>query len=140
MSTGALLSLANDVRIACQRVSRRVRFESNSELAPHLVSVLANLKKGALTPGELAELERVSAPSMTKTVNCLVERGLVAREDNPSDGRSKLLTLTPEGRAALARVARARDDWMVHRLERLTKEEQALLREATKLLDRVVAP
>lgn len=134
----SLLELASDLRIACQRVSRRVRYESGGELAPHLVSALSNLRKHPMTPGELAETERVSAPSMTRTINCLAERGLVSRADNPSDGRSKVVSLTPEGLAALDRIRRARDDWMVHQIEGLTKEERALLGEASKLLNRVV--
>jgi len=133
-----LPGLANDLRIACQRVSRRVRFESTDELAPHLVSALAHLAKGPCTPGELAELERVAPPSMTRTLNCLVEKGLVTRDDNPSDGRSKLLVLTEAGEATMTRVRQARDDWMLRQLEGLTKPEQDLLREAAVLLDRVV--
>ena len=133
-----LPALANDLRIACQRVSRRVRFESTDELAPHLVSALSHLRRGARTPGELAELERVAPPSMTRTVNCLVDKGLVSRDDHPSDGRSKLLCLTDDGMAALDRVARARDDWMLHQLEGLSREEQRLLRAATEMLNRVV--
>lgn len=138
MTTDALLNLASDLRIACQRVSRRVRFESSSELAPHLVSALANLRHGPTTPGELAEIERISPPSMTKTINCLVDRGLVSREDHPSDRRSKVLTLTAEGRAVLDRTARARDDWMVRQLQVLTEEERALLQNATEVLNRVL--
>jgi DNA-binding MarR family transcriptional regulator len=130
--------LANDLRIACQRVSRRVRFESTDELVPHLVSALSHLKMGPRTPGELAELERVSPPSMTRTVNCLVEKGLVARDDNPSDGRSKLLVLTDTGRAAMNRIGAARDDWMLRQLEGLTKPDQELLRQAAVLLNQVV--
>jgi len=137
MNSAALPGLANDLRIACQRVSRRVRFESSDELAPHLVSALSQLKHGPKTPGELAEVERVSPPSMTRTVNFLVEKGLISRDDHPSDGRSKVLELTDEGRATLARVARARDDWMLHQLEGLTREERKLLREASELLNRV---
>jgi len=133
-----LPGLANDLRIACQRVSRRVRFESTDELAPHLVSALSHLKKGPLTPGQLAELERVAPPSMTRTVNCLVEKGLVARDDHPSDGRCKLLVLTDAGRATMNRIGQARDDWMLHQLEGLTKPEQDLLKEAAVLLNRVV--
>ncbi|MCC6498169.1 MAG: MarR family transcriptional regulator [Propionibacteriaceae bacterium] len=138
MTTDALPDLASDLRIACQRISRRVRFESSSELAPHLVSALANLRHGPLTPGELAEIERISAPSMTKTINCLVERGLVSRDDHPSDGRSKVLTLTADGEAVLDRTARARDDWMVRQLQGLSGEEIALLNDATAVLNRVV--
>ncbi len=134
-----LPGLANDLRIACQRVSRRVRFESTDELSPHLVSALAHLNKGPCTPGELADLERVAPPSMTRTVNCLVEKGLVTRDDNPSDGRSKLLLLTESGQAIMSRIGQARDDWMLRQLEGLTKTEQDLLREAAVLLNRVVS-
>lgn len=134
-----MTSLASDLRIACQRVSRRVRFESSAELPPHQVSALSNLRKRSLTPGELAEIERVSAPSITKTVNCLVDKGLVARFDHPDDGRSKMLSLTEDGRAVLDRIRRARDDWMVRRLQGLTKDERALLGEAVQILQRVVA-
>jgi len=131
--------LANDLRIACQQVSRRVRFDSSTELAPHLVSALSKLKGGPRTPGELAELERIAPPSMTKTVNCLAERGLVVRADHPTDGRSKLVALTDQGRAALDRTARARDDWMVHQLNGLSDDELNVLARAAVLLQRVVA-
>jgi len=130
--------LANDLRIACQRVSRRVRFESSAELPPHQVSALSNLRRGSLTPGELAEMERVSAPSMTKTVNCLVEKGLVTRVDHPDDRRCKVLTLTESGEATLDRIARARDNWMDDLLDGLTADERRLLRQATDLLNRVL--
>ncbi|HRA76706.1 MAG TPA: MarR family transcriptional regulator, partial [Propionicimonas sp.] len=77
-------------------------------------------------------------PSMTRTTNCLVEKGLVDRVDHPTDGRSKVLSLSASGRSSLERIGRARDDWMVHQLEGLTPDEQALLRSATDLLNRVV--
>ena len=130
--------LANDVRMACQQVSRRVRFESGGELAPHHASVLFKLLDGPRTPGELAELDRVAAPSMTKTVTCLAERGLVEVRDNPADGRSKLVALTDAGRDLLDATVRARDDWMVRKLQGLTDDELAVLAEATELLNRVL--
>ncbi|MCW3158417.1 MarR family winged helix-turn-helix transcriptional regulator [Micropruina sonneratiae] len=131
-------TLANDLRIACQQVSRRVRFDAGGDLAPHQVSVLAKLKAGPRTPGELADAEQIAPPSMTKTVNCLADRGLVTRIDHPTDGRSKLVVLTDEGRAQLARTARARDDWMEQKLRGLSPAELDVLREATGLLARVL--
>jgi DNA-binding MarR family transcriptional regulator len=138
MSNASLTSLANDLRHACQRVSRRVRFEATAELPPHQVSALWNLQHKTLTPGELAEAERVSAPSMTKTVNCLVEKGLVARADHPDDGRCKVLTLTPAGETVLREVGQVRNDWMAGLLQGLSKEERAVLRQATDLLNQVL--
>ena len=130
--------LANAVRTTCQQVSRRVRFEANPDLAPHHASVLFKLLDGPHTPSELADLERVAAPSMTRTVTCLAERDLVSLSANPNDGRSKLVTLTPAGRDALEQTVRARDDWMVQRLAGLSASDQKTLRDATEVLNRVL--
>ena len=132
--TIALARLANELRIACQQVSRRVRFEPSADVAPHQFSVLFKLLDRPCTPGELAELEKVSAPSMTRTTNCLVDRGLIERTDHPTDGRSKLLSLTDEGRAAIKRVQRARDTWMYEQLKDLTPDEIEVLHQASALL------
>jgi DNA-binding MarR family transcriptional regulator len=136
--TLARASLANELRIACQQVSRRVRFEPSAEIPPHQVSVLAKLLAGPKTPGELAELEQISAPSLTRTANALAEAGLIARTDHPTDGRSKVLSITDAGRDVLKRVARARDDWMYGKLKDLDPEELEILRKAADLLSRRV--
>lgn len=134
-----LLSLASDVRIACQHVSRRVRYDNCHEIPPHHFSVLAKLAMGvADTAGELARLEEVSAPSMTRTVNGLVDTGLVARTPDPDDGRRHLLTLTPDGEAMVQRTRASRDDWMVRRLQDLSPAELKTLREATDILQKVI--
>lgn len=134
-----LLSLASDVRIACQHVSRRVRYDNCHEIPPHQFSVLAKLAVGvARTPGELARIEEVSAPSMTRTVNGLVEAGLVARTTDPDDGRRHLLALTPEGAAMVERTRASRDDWMVRRLQNLSPAELKTLRAATDILQKVI--
>ncbi|MGC3955150.1 MAG: MarR family transcriptional regulator [Propionicimonas sp.] len=132
--TIALAKLANELRLACQLVSRRVRFEPSAEVAPHQVGVLFKLLDGPRTPGELAELEKVSAPSMTRTTNCLVELGLIERTDHPTDGRSKVLSITDEGRAVARRVQRARDSWMYEKLKDLSPEELEVLHRASALL------
>ena len=136
--TIARANLANELRIACQQVSRRVRFEPNAEIPPHQVSVLSKLTAGPRTPGELADLEQISAPSLTRTANALAEAGLIARTDHPTDGRCKMLSLTDAGRAVLQRVARARDDWMYGKLKDLDADELDVLHQAVDLLRRRV--
>ena len=54
--------MATDLRLACMRISRRVRFESSHDVAPHQFSVLCRLEEAPRTPGELAEIERVASP------------------------------------------------------------------------------
>lgn len=131
--------LTSDLRIACMRIARRVRFESDSTVAPHQFSVLVRLDEGPRTPKELAAIEKVSAPSMTRTVNALVELGLVARADDPTDGRQVILSLTPAGHATIRETRRTRHQWFATRLDALTDDERALLVQATALLERVAA-
>lgn len=128
-----LAHLANDLRLACQRISRRIRYEGTHDVAPHQASVLFRLETPR-TPGELAEIERVSAPSMTRTVGCLVDAGLVRRDPHPTDGRQVVVSLTAEGESLAQAIRRRRDSWMASRLEGLSPEQRAVLAEAAPLL------
>ena len=135
----SLAHLASDLRLACMRISRRVRFESMQAVAPHQFSVMARLDKSALTPRELAEIERVSPPSMTRTVAGLVERGLVIRTDDPLDGRQVFISLTPQGLLLLRETRRRRDAWMATRLKGITADEREVLIRANAILTRVAS-
>jgi DNA-binding MarR family transcriptional regulator len=132
-----LTRMATDLRLACMRISRRIRFESSHDVAPHQFSVLCRLEEAPRTPGELAEIERVAKPSMTRTVGALVDRGLVLRQDDPLDGRSVILSLSEEGRRSVKAIRRKRDAWMASRVARLTPEEQDVLARATEILAKV---
>jgi len=133
----SLATLANDLRLACMRISRRVRFESTDIVAPHQFSVMARLEETPRTPRELADIERVSAPSMSRTVAALVERGLVLRADDPTDGRQVIMSLTPEGARTLKHIRRRRDEWMASRIKGLSVEEREVLARASEILLRV---
>jgi DNA-binding MarR family transcriptional regulator len=135
----SLAHLANDLRLACMRISRRVRFESTQAVAPHQFSVMARLEGTALTPRELAAIERVSPPSMTRTVAALVERGLVTRQDDPLDGRQVFISLTPQGLLLLQVTRRKRDAWMATRLKGISADEREVLVKASVILTRVAS-
>ena len=135
----SLAHLANDLRLACMRISRRVRFESTQDVAPHQFSVMARLEDNALTPRELAGIECVSPPSMTRTVAGLVERGLVTRTDDPLDGRQVFISLTAEGMSLLSETRRRRDAWMASRLKGMSADEREVLAKATAILTRVAS-
>src|SRR5699024_1856987 len=115
------------------------RFENVEQLAPHEFSVLAKLEKGVLTPRRLADIECVSAPSMTRTVASLVDQGLVRRTDDPEDGRQVQLHLTRQGKKLLVEGRRTRDEWMLSRIEDLSDRECEVLAEAQGILSRVTA-
>jgi DNA-binding MarR family transcriptional regulator len=134
-----VIELATELRLACMRISRRVRFESTDNLAPHHFSVLVRLEEGVRTPRELADIEKVSPPSMSRTIGCLEEDGMLTRSAAPDDGRSVLVSITPAGRAALAAAREQRNEWMSSRLAALTPEERETLRRATAILAKVAA-
>lgn len=132
-------ALAHDLRMACMRVARRVRFDADNTIAPHQFSVLARLHEQPRTLGELAAIEQVSAPSMSRTVGQVVDQGYAARTADPDDGRCVRLSLTDEGTEVLLRERAHRDAWMTARLEGLTSAERQLLREATDLIEGLLA-
>ena len=132
-------TLSEDLRLACMRISRRVRFESGDVIAPHQFSVLCRLEHGPLTPRALADVENVSAPSMTRTVGGLVDDGYVTRSEHPDDGRQVLVTITDAGQDVLATTRRRRDMWMVERVTELSADERATLTEAAQILTKIAA-
>jgi DNA-binding MarR family transcriptional regulator len=75
----------------------------NRDLSLTAVSALGSLERmGPRRITALAAAEGVTQPSMTQLVQRLEQRGLVARSSDPADGRAALVSLTDEGRAALA--------------------------------------
>lgn len=131
--------LAQQLRDALTRLNRRVRqARPVGDLTVTQLSALTSLElAGALTPRELAEVERVQPPTMTRIVAKLEERGLVDRTPHPTDGRQVILAATDGGRAVLGQFERARDGWLATRLADLTEEERDTLRRAAEILQRL---
>ncbi|NJL50478.1 MAG: winged helix DNA-binding protein [Blastochloris sp.] len=73
-----------------------------------LINHLATTGDGK-TPMELARAFQISKQNMTNSVMRLGERGLIAIEDHPTDGRSKIVRLTPHGRDFQVKAVKALD-------------------------------
>jgi DNA-binding MarR family transcriptional regulator len=131
--------LATTLRDAIYRFNRRSRqTRPVGDLTIAQLSALTSLELGgALTPSELAEVERVQPPTMTKLVAKLEERGLVQRTPHPTDRRQVILSVTEPGREILAQFERARDEWLSRRLAELSLAERETLRQAAEILQRV---
>ncbi|MHC3000064.1 MarR family winged helix-turn-helix transcriptional regulator [Microbacterium sp. HJ5] len=132
---------ASRLRIATFRLARRMRTQrAVDSMSDGQFAVLAALwVHGSHTLGELAERERVSAPSMNRTVNCLQESGYVSRAADESDGRKVVISLTDAGRAVVDETARRRDAWVEAALADLTPAERETLDAAAELMQRMVA-
>jgi DNA-binding MarR family transcriptional regulator len=135
--------LASALRISVSRLARRLRAERMAKgLEPGLsdtqLAALAALEShGAMTPGELADHEKVQPPSMTRVIAALEERGLVTREPHATDRRQVVLTATDQGKTVVQQSRRLREAWLAKRLRELTPQERALLRQAAPLLEKL---
>ncbi len=132
-------ALAAELRVALMKSVRRLRAEkSDADLTDAQYSVLAVLDRlGPRTPGEIAAVERVQPPSMTRTVAALAELGLVTRTEHPADRRQVLVTLTDAGAATVRETRRRRDAWLARRLAALTPAERDVLTRAAEILRRI---
>src|SRR3954468_22065909 len=82
--------LASELRTSVMRLRRRLASERDpaNDLSIATMAVLGSLlRHGDMTVGELASLERVQPPSMTRKVTLLEEGGDVARRAHETDGR-----------------------------------------------------
>ena len=133
--------LASTLRLSVMRLSRRLRVErADHSLTLTQIATLSTLDQhGPLTPRELADHERVQPPSMTRVLTTLESLGLASRTPHPTDGRQQLVSLTARGAALLAEDRRRREAWLARRLVELSPSEQATLREAAAILQRLVA-
>ena len=131
--------LAHQLRLTVLRLARRVRAErADDAMSDGRLSVLSLLSnEGAQTLGSLAEHERVTPPSMNRTINALVEAGLVTRVADASDGRKVVIDLSDAGRTLVRETRRKRDAWFSARLAKLSPEERATLDAAAPILRRL---
>jgi DNA-binding MarR family transcriptional regulator len=135
--------LANGLRISVSRLARRLRVEragglAESGLSDTQITALAVLERQtAMTPGELAEHEKVQPPSMTRVITALEDRGLVRRAPHPTDRRQVVLTVTDEGKSLVNHFRQRRDAWLAMRLRELTPRERTTLRAAGPILEKL---
>ncbi len=135
----SLTDSAARLRMAIVRTSRRLRQEAAGaagQLTPTAAAALATVERhGPLTPSELAEIERVKRPTATRTLRGLGEAGLVARAPDPEDGRSALVSVTPEGRERLRRLRGRKNAYLARRMRDLPAEDVETLARAAAILE-----
>jgi len=96
-------------------------------------------KRGELTLGELAAIERIAPPSMTRIAARLEDHGWLERRADSSDRRVARVALSPAGEALLDENRTRRDAFLSERLQEFTDEERALLERAVPLLERLAS-
>jgi DNA-binding MarR family transcriptional regulator len=130
--------LASRLRVALWRATRRLRRESDPGLTLTAHAALVTIETHApITPGQLAAHEGVRRPTMTRTIQALLERGLITRAPDPLDGRVSWLQVSAEGRRLLNRARLRSDAFLSARLRGLAAHDRQTLAKAAELLDRL---
>lgn len=139
-AVAATVELAARLRLSTTRLARRLRQEAEIDLTPTMLSAMATINlQGPLTLGALADLEGVAPPTITKVVNKLAGRGLVARTQDPSDGRVCRVACTPEGRALGEESRKRKNAWLAARLGEFDQADRARLAAAIDVLEGLAA-
>ena len=119
-----------------RRVSRADTASGTSAARLSALSVL--VFAGPKTISELAAMERVKVPTMSKLVTGMEEERLVRRAPHEGDARAVVVHATVKGRRVLDRARELRLTLLESLLENATAREVAVVREAADIVDRLV--
>jgi DNA-binding MarR family transcriptional regulator len=132
--------VAGRLRSAVNRLQRRLRQEALGGLSPAQASALGSVRRhGNPTLGELAAIEQVRPPTMTRIVAGLADAGMVTRAADADDRRSARVHLTPAGEQALEEVRTRKNAFLLRRLGQLSGAEQRQAAELVALLEHLLA-
>ena len=127
------------LRLVLLRVARRIRTSSVEELTPSQLAVLSTVERnGRITIGEIADIEHVKPPSVSKIVAALEHTGFVAREPDDRDRRCVFITATSAGMTYLESVRAAGRTWLASQLAELDDADVRELSAALPALERLL--
>jgi len=132
-------ALADGLNSAALRLVRRVRREDrefgHTSAQLSVISTLVN--HGPTTLTELAELEQVRPPTVTRLVQSLEREGYVLRRAARHDARVSVITSTGKGWKLLEDVRDRRMGLLRARMSRFEPDELRTLEAAVGLIDRL---
>jgi DNA-binding MarR family transcriptional regulator len=129
--------LSRGLSFAIGRANRRMLAAGQGLGQGHLNALATMYRVGPIRPGDLAQREFVSAPTMTRTLRDLERLGLVSRIPDSSDGRSILVSVTPSGEHEVLSARSARAELLAELLQKLDRDDVAALRDALGALERL---
>lgn len=132
------LAEAAQLYLALSRITRVLRRSGElGSLSWGSAAALGTLVRcGPMRLGDLAAIEHVTAPTMSRMVSGMAKVGFVQRAPDPEDGRAQLLRPTEAGQALVNGVTSARVQRFAAALAELTPDERAAVTSGvTKLVD-----
>jgi DNA-binding MarR family transcriptional regulator len=138
-STNRRTAVADSLHSAAIHLLRGVRKEdARTGVGPARLSALSVLVFGGpMRLTELAHIEQVRPPTMTKVIAGLEAAGLVRRSDDANDARAVRLEATARGTTLLQEGRRRRVKRLAAALRTLTSDELDVLTRAAAIIERV---
>lgn len=137
IAPSSIVELSRGLSFAIGRANRRMLAAGQGLGQGHLNALATIFRSGPIRPGDLAQREFVSAPTMTRTLRDLERLGLVRRQPDARDGRSILVSVTEEGEHEVLRARSARAELLAELLAHLQPDQVATLRDALPALERL---
>ena len=125
--------LAITLTSAIGRLDRAIQAGQPDDVSVSEMSVLAHLAATpGLSPAELAVLENMRPPSVTRHIKALTDRGLIELSSHPSDKRRVRAAVTEQGRDALEQARKT--TWLAVRIAELPEADRDTLAGAVQVL------
>lgn len=136
------IEIAANLRTVIHRLVKVLRRQTRNEEMLSLTerSTLGLLyQQGELPPNELAQMERVTAQSMSQVINHLFSLNYILKKPSGEDKRKVLLSLTPEGKEYIERLRQEKQEWLARSLhEKVTAVEKETLEKAMIILTKLI--
>lgn len=130
--------LAARLFVSIGRLTRSVRRQGPEGISHGEISALITLvRSGPLRLSELAAKEGVTAPSMSRIVADLTDKGYVRRERVAHDRRASLVIVTDEGASVASAAWLTVADELRRRVNLLGEAEQEAMRSALPALEQL---
>ena len=137
--TDADSPLPDRLRLVVTRLARRLRQQSEVAVSPTQSAALSTIeRRGPLTLGELAQIERVQPPTITAAITKLEDQGLAERRPDPDDKRVTRVQITKAGRRLLDETRSAKRAYLEPRIDALSERDRATLARAAEILERLL--
>lgn len=94
----------------------------------------ALLHKGPQSVRDLGRRIELTSGAMTTAIDRLETRGLVTRADHPTDRRTWVIHMTPDGKALISKAFAGHEQAMERAMRGLSKSERATLTDLLKRL------
>lgn len=110
-------------------------FAKSTGLSMPQFSILMQLHhKGPCGMSEISERFDVSAAAASQLVDKLAQAGYLARTEDPTDRRARLLALSDKGKELINQGTEERHRWMDELAAKISTEERARVTEALEIL------